>query len=324
MSSLQMHLFALAEGGTARRLEVAAVPRLLQEKTPFWLDLEGPPHEGAPLLAQHFPFHPLALEDCEHNNTQPKLEEYPDHLFLLLHALNFNVEHYILDHLGIGIFLGASYVVTVHDQPMRSVTAVREVLDKGGKLLNLGVDRVAHAIIDRFVDHYFDAIDSLDERLEELEQRIFCNQTEGILEPVFDTKKQLLAMRRMVAPQREILTLLMSHDFPVIQASSLPYFRDILDHIYRINERIEMNRDLLTGALEIHLTQLSNRMGAVMKTLSIIATIMLPLTFITGVFGMNFKFMPALESPASFWVLLGFMATLSGVLLYIFARKKWM
>ncbi|MBI2081791.1 MAG: magnesium transporter CorA family protein, partial [candidate division NC10 bacterium] len=220
-------------------------------------------------------------------------------------------------------FLGDTYLVTLHPFPVRSVGAVCDRLRKNPRLLLEGPDRVLHLLIDHLVDHYFPLLDAIDERLDRIEDEIFREASRDALPLIFRTKKEVLALRRSAAPLRDILGVLANRGIPHVRPGTQLYFRDVHDHTLRIAETLDSYRDMLTSSLESYLSQVSNRLNDIMKRLTIVATILLPLTFITGLFGMNFEQLPLTRGPVGFWLVAGGMGLLAVVLALYFKRKDW-
>jgi magnesium transporter len=289
----------------------------------FWLDIEAPTEDSAQLMSQILKFHPLAIEDCVHKQMRPKIEEYSDHIFIVFHGINFNPGEYLLDTIDLDIFLGSNYIVTVHDKPLQSIKVTRERLEKNPKILEDGSDRVLYRVLDEVTARYFKVIDDMDGRMDKIEDNIFENFSKDALPLIFSTKKEIMALRRLVAPQMEVLKNLTYRESPYIKSSTQLYLRDVYDETLRIFDMLESQRDLLTSALDSYLSQVSNRTNDVMKVLSIVATVMLPLSFLTGLYGTNFMTLPGADNPLGFWVLVAAMTGLSGSMIALFKKKRW-
>ena len=284
------------------------VERLLASSTPFWLDLEagdrrneaGAPagRAGSPgeeqqgdeagwhdILANTFHFHPLALEDAEHFGQRPKLDAYDDFTFLVVYGPAQEG-----DLVEVHCFCGENFLVTVH---RRTCPAFGEVL----KRLQMAAGpatllMVLYRLVDSLVDGYFPILSVLDDRIDELEDDILRQPTEAQLGQLFDLKRSLIALRKIVTPQRDVFaTLVGSEALPGMTPETERYFRDVYDHLVRVNDLVDSYRDLMTGALDTHLSTVSNRLNVVMKQLTTIATVFLPLSFLTGFFGQNFSWM---------------------------------
>lgn len=287
-----------------------------------WLDLEAASPEEIQALEGLFGLHTLALEDARNPDTRPKIEEYESFLFVVTRGVNHNPGAAALDLIPLFVFLNRQVIVTVHGRPMRSVATAIERLRKHPELLKSGPDRLLHHLLDHIVDYFFPLVDALEDRIETLEEHVFNDPEPKHLEQIFDARKEVVALRRSLAPLREVVTNLMS-GVPYVDAELRPFFRDVYDHVLRILEELETNRDILTGLLESYLSQVSNRMSAVMKQIGILATIGLPFTIVTGFFGMNFKVMPWLEAPWGVVAGAAMMVTLSGSLFFYCRMRRW-
>ncbi|MBI3002260.1 MAG: magnesium/cobalt transporter CorA [candidate division NC10 bacterium] len=288
-----------------------------------WMDVEAPGDAEYARLKHLYGFHDLALEDCANPETRTKLEAYDGTVFLVCRGVNHAPGGEEVDTVPLFCFLGDTYLVTLHPFPVRSVGAVCDRLRKNPRLLLEGPDRVLHLLIDHLVDHYFPLLDAIDERLDRVEDEIFREASRDALPLIFRTKKEVLALRRSAAPLRDILGVLANRGIPHVRAGTQLYFRDVHDHTLRIAETLDSYRDMLTSSLESYLSQVSNRLNDIMKRLTIVATILLPLTFITGLFGMNFEELPLTRGPVGFWLVAGGMGLLAVVLALYFKRKDW-
>lgn len=288
-----------------------------------WMDLEAPGEADFARLKSLYAFHDLALEDCANPETRTKLETYDGYVFLVCRGINHNPGDEAVDTVPLFCFLGETYLVTLHPDPLRSIAAVSDRLRKNPHLLLEGPDRILHLLIDHLVDYYFPLLDAIDERLDRIEDEVFREASREALPLIFHTKKEILALRRSAGPLREILGVLANRGIPHIRPGTQLYFRDVHDHTLRIADNLETYRDILTSALESYLSQVSNRLNEIMKRLTIVATILLPLTFITGLFGMNFEEMPLVRAAGGFWVVAGGMAVVAAAVGLYFKRKDW-
>lgn len=305
-------------------LEAPALARAIAEPgTMGWLDLEAPTPSEVEALAGHFGFHRLALEDALNPQTRPKLEEYDGFLFTVTRAVNHEPGARALDLAPLFLFFNGRVIVSLHARPMRSVTAAIERLQKHPAMLAEGPDRILHLLLDQIVDHYFPILDELEDRIELLEDEVFAKPRRDLLQRVFATRKEVVLLRRSLTPLREVVTNLLG-GAPYIDPELRLFFRDVYDHVLRILEELETNRDILAGLLESYLTQISNRLGDVMKRLTALATIGLPFTIVSGYFGMNFKTMPWLDQGWGVVAATGLMAGISCGLYLGFRRKHWL
>ena len=290
-----------------------------EEGTMGWIDLEAPAPEDVHALEGLFGFHPLAIEDALNPDTRPKIEEYENFLFVVTRAVNHNPGESALDLIPIFAFLNRHVIVTVHPRPLPSVGTAVERLCKHPDVLGHGPDRLLHHLLDQVVDNYFPIVEELEDRIEDLQDRVFVQPEPGQLAEIFQCRKEGAALRRSLSPLREVVTNLMS-GVPYVDANLRPFFRDIYDHVLRILDQVESNRDILAGLLESYLSQVNNRMSAVMKRLTILTAIGLPMTVISGFFGMNFEEMPWVKSP---WGVSAATVIMIGVSIGIYAFFWW-
>jgi magnesium transporter len=288
-----------------------------------WLDLEEAGQDDIGAIEGCFGFHPLAVEDAQNPETRPKIEEYDRFLFLVTRGVNHVPGQAALDLVTLFVFLTDRLIVTVHDRPLRSVATAQERLRKHPQVLGEGPDRLLHHLLDQVVDHYFPIMEELEDRVEALEDEVFTRPRKRLLERVFNTRKDLVLLRRSLGPLREVLTSLMS-GVPHVRPELRPFFRDVYDHVLRILDDVETNRDILTGLLESYLSQVNNRLSEVMKTLTALATIGLPFTIVSGFFGMNFEGLPWIRQPWGVAAATGLMAVLAGGFFLLFRSRRWL
>ena len=291
----------------------------------LWVSLERPQSvEIETVLSDVFHFHPLAIEDSQTLDYQPaKVDDFSNYLFLIFHAIQPSQDFHALQTMELDFFLGSNYLVTIYHTPiMPPVDAVWRRIERDERVYTNGSDFLCHAILDKLVDDYMPVIDQMDEEIEWLEDQILEKPQPEILERILSLKHSIMAMRRIVGPQREMINRLSRDDFPQIDRQSRIYFRDIYDHLVRIQELTESVRDIVTAALDIYLNSTSLRLNEVMKALTIVSTIFLPLTFITGLYGMNFiNLYPDIRWPAGF-LFVAISCILIVVLMVIFFRRR--
>ncbi len=298
-------------------------PVLADPEARVWVDLLEPELEDYERLREVFGFHPLALEDCHHSIQRPKVDDYGNHVFVVFHGLNLNEGADPLDMLELDSFLGPNYLVTVRYGRLFSIRDVWDRVVKNPDLLHKGPDYIFYAVTDRMVDYYFELMERIDDEVDELEERLFTELSSELLQAILDIKRRIMALRRVAGPQREVMNQLARGEFAVTQGANRYYFRDVYDHLLRIADALDSYRDTVGSAMDTYMTQLSNRTNDIMKVLSIIATIMLPLSLVTGYFGMNFHRMPFLDDPKAVWFLTGGMAALALLMLAYFRHKRW-
>jgi magnesium transporter len=296
----------------------------IEHKLPVWVELQRKDHDCDVLLANVLGLHPLTVEDIWATRSQPKLEDYDDYLYLIIHGVA-GTHAGEIDLIELDIVLGPTYVVT-HD-PSGMVEPVRAELARSPRLLQKGAAWLTHALLDVAIDRYLPVVDDLDRQIEVLENEVLrkagTRQGPPILRQILGFKRLLLGLRRMSIHQREMLLRLARGEFEEIPREAMPFYRDIYDHFLRVTDLIENYRDLVTSALEAYLSVQSNRMNEIMKALTLISTVMLPITFIAGLYGMNFKYMPELESPWGYPACLLLMAAIVMVALIWFRQKGW-
>jgi magnesium transporter len=294
-----------------------------------WVDLAEPTDADYEWLLRHFRFHQLAIEDCRHGVQRPKIEEYDDYLFFVFHAViglsagDDLMRGSEIDFVELDGFLGRRYLVTVHTEPLPLLDQIRARIEGNPALLARGADDLFYAIIDAAVDLYFPLLDLLDEKLDHIEEDLFGKAGEHTLAEIFALKKLLLRLRRFAVPQRETLSLVVHHEHPAIDERTRYYLRDVVDHLFRINDALELYRDMVAGAADTYISRISQRTNDTIKVLSIIATIMLPLSFLAGLYGMNFQYLPGAGHRYGFPVMVGVMAALALTLLAIFFLRGW-
>ena len=289
----------------------------------FWVDLAAPTDEEVRILGDVFAFHPLAIEDARSALQFPKLEPYPGYLYLVLHGIDLSKGRGQLATRDVDFFLGRNYLVTVHDGQSRSIGRLRELCDQHNRILGEGPVALLHRIVDAMVDNYRPAIEELESRLDKLESLAFTGQ-EHIVRQIIRLKRELGALRRVIMPQRDVMGRLARREFPAISDEMAFRFRDVYDHMARYADEAMLFQDRVTGIHEINLASVSNRLNKVMKVLTVMSTIFLPLTVLTGMWGMNIDLPHFPGGPhMQFWYLSGTMVGVIVVMLALFRRNKW-
>jgi magnesium transporter len=302
------------------------LPDLLkEEKSVIWIDIPEPTEADERTLLDVFHFHPLTLEDCRETRNYPKVEEFPSYLYFIVHGVRADTSPDHFNTIELDGFLGKNYVITYHHEKFRSIDNVKQLLQTSPAACQRGAAFLLYQILDQIVDYYSPVLDDFDERIDTLEDDIFTlkRPTQVILEEIMDLKRGVLRLRRISAKQMEVILRMSRGEFPLIPAPILPFFRDIYDHIMRVTDLAENYRDLISGALEAYLSVVSNRMNEIMKVLTIFSAIMLPLTFIAGVYGMNFEHMPELQTTYGYFVVWGIMIFVAVGMLSLFWMRGW-
>ena len=289
-----------------------------------WIDLEDPTVREAGVLEDPFHFHPLAIEDCLSEVHHPKVDDYGDYAFFIVHGIRFDAptDQFITRELD--IFLGRNYLITHHKGPMRSITWARDQCVKDQlHSLQRGVDFLIHNILDQMFEHYFPNLDAIEDKIQLVQVEVFENPTTETLDRIFTLKRDVQTLRRICSPQREIVNRLARGEFKVISPRAAVYFRDIYDNLYRIVEASYAYQDLVQATLDAYLSMVSNRLNESMKRLTVIGAIFAALTVITGVYGMNFEHMPELKWRLGYPMVWLLMAAVTGGLLLWFKKKQW-
>ena len=314
-------------------IEPFLMPTLLADTNLFlWVDLEKPTvFENKEVLEQIFHFHPLSIEDCVKASPSPKVEEYSPkeddmftpYLFMVIHAVDYSRKDGCFGTSELNFFLGKNFLVTYHDQPLRSVSVVEERALNGTMGIARAPDRVAHSLLDNLVDNYKPALDELALEIAELEQLAFQKPSKETLNEILQVKKEVLHLRQIIGPQREVLSRFAQGDFKLVRPHLVPYFRDVYDSLFHIGELAQGYADSLTGILQIYLNMSSNQTGEVVKLLTLITVITTPLMMIGTWYGMNFHDMPELDHAHAYPIAALCMLLSTAATYWYFKRKKW-
>lgn len=290
-----------------------------------WINIDGISHvETIEKIGARFNLHPLLLEDIMNSDQRPKMEDYDDHLFVVLKKIYFDENDIAVHAEQISIILGSDFVITFNENNGDIFDPVRLLLKNGkGRIRKLGADYLAYSLIDVVVDNYFVVLERFGEKMEVLEARLIANPGASTLKAMQALKGNMIFLRKIVWPLREVLGGMERDQSPLIHNYTHVYLRDVYDHSIHIMDTIETFRDMLSSMLDIYLSSISNRMNEVMKVLTIIATIFIPLTFIVGLYGMNFEYMPELKFRWGYPAVLLIMVAVSIFMILYFKRKKW-
>jgi magnesium transporter len=291
--------------------------------TTLWLDIYDPDESDIALLRDEFQFHPLAIEDATRDIQRPKVDIHQNFYLIVFYTARFtpNAEHIEIQELD--LFVGRNFIVSVHDGKM---TQVRETIKRWRSTENPLENKVGallYALLDTVVDDYFPLIDELADRVDQLEDQIFLNFNNNAIETIFGLKKDLLMLRRVLAPQRDILNTLMRRDIPVFGPGDQIYLQDVYDHIIRVTDSIDTYRDLLSSALDSFLSLQSNKLNQIVKVLTITSIMLMSSSLVAGIYGMNFDLMPELRWTYGYPFALGLMLVISTGLYFFFKRMKW-
>ena len=276
-------------------------------------------------IGEHYTLHPLILEDIVNTNQRPKIDEYDDYIFVILKMVYYDKdENLVIEQ--VSLVLGDNYVLTFQETEGDVFESVRERLNNSkGRLRNLGTDYLFYALIDAVVDHYYQVSETMGNKIEDLEDDLFTgNLPETTTQTIQILKKELLKIRRAIFPLREIINRIEKTDHKLIDKKNMQFFNDVYDHIIQLSDSIDIYREMIWSLMDMYMTSISNKMNEVMKVLTIIATIFIPLTFIAGVYGMNFDNMPELHYHYAYYVVWGVMLVILILMVIYFKRKKWL
>ncbi len=291
----------------------------------LWVDIQDPAQEILePLLEQRFGFHELAAEDSMSLNTLPKYDSFPDYDFFIFRAVDVNLNVHGSQTYKLAAFLGRNFLFTVHKDPMQPVDDICNRLPNDARLLANGPDYLLYSIVDQMVDAHFPLLERIDDFVDELQTAIFKEATPAHLDELLHLKRDVNILRRQSLPQRDLLNQISRGDAQFVQRQTLIYFRDLYDHMFRISETIDVERDMMAGTMEAYLSVVANRTNEIMKVLTIFSAIMLPLTLIAGIYGMNFANEPEFHWRFGYWYALGLMGVTTIIMLIWFRRKGWM
>ncbi|MBX3277818.1 MAG: magnesium/cobalt transporter CorA [Acidobacteria bacterium] len=288
----------------------------------IWVDVSDPTSQDFDDLAREFNLHPLAIEDCKHRHQRPKVEEYPGYYFIVLYESELGADNR-LELRELNIFLSSNYLITVHSEPIRAIAVADRLWREWTDLADRGTGLLAYLLIDAVVDDYMPMLDSISDHLDELEDQIFEDLRHETVQEIFLVKKQLLFLRRAVTPLRDVFNTLLRREQQIFSRETTIYFQDVFDHLIRVADTIDTLRDLLGSTMDAYLSISGNRMNQVMKRLTAISTLLMSVTLIAGIYGMNFAYMPELSTRYGYVGALGAMLVVALTLYLYFRRIKW-
>ena len=294
--------------------------------TVTWINIDGIHQlDIIEKIGEHFNIHPLVLEDIVTTGQRPKMEDFVDYIFLTLKMLHYSEEEKETKAEQVSLILGSNYVISFQENEGDVFDPIRERIraDKG-RIRKMRADYLAYALMDAVVDNYFTILEKLGERIEDFEEELVVNPTPETLQAIHRLKREMIFLRKSVWPLREVINRLERWESSLINKSTAIYLRDVYDHTIQVIDAVETFRDMLSGMLDIYLSSVSNRMNEVMKVLTIIATIFIPLTLVAGIYGMNFRFMPELEEPMGYPMVLLSMLFVGMLMVAYFRKKKWL
>ena len=290
----------------------------------LWVDVYDTTPEDGELLSTMFGFHPLAIEDCVDPAFHPaKVEDFPDYVFAVVHGINYAVESSLVETAQLCTFIGRRYVVTCHQVPLSSLDAVAHSVEMGGRPMEHGAGRLAHAIISALIDNVQPTLERMSEVAGEVEEESIRGPQQHTIEVILALKRSTLRLQRVLAPQRDIMNRLGRGDFPVVGTEAYPFFRDVYDAVVRLGDGNHIVRERADNALTTYMTSVSLRQNETMKALAIVASIFMPLTLLAGIYGMNFQNMPELGWRWAYFAVLGFMGAIGAGAMWWFWARRW-
>ncbi len=290
----------------------------------LWVDLAAPTIPESLILSDTFAFHPLSVEDALTPMQYPKAEAYNGYLYVILHGIDFRAEEHFFGTHDIDFFIGANYLVTVHDGASRSIGELRDHCPRNTRILGEGPMALFHRIVDAMVDRYRPEVEELADRLDELEKEVFDSPRTELVREILDEKRDVASLRRVITPQRDVIGRLARRDFADISMEISFRFRDVYDQLVRIADDALILQDRIGGILDAHLASVNNRLNAVMKVLTVVSVVILPLTLLAGLYGMNVQ-LPRFPGgdAVQFWWICGICVGVIAVMLALFRRKRW-
>lgn len=300
---------------------VADISELRQDdQLVIWADVADPTSEDFDALAEEFEFHHLSIEDCRNEHQRPKVEEYVGYYFIVLYEASLPGAQGALELREVNIFLGKNFLVTVHSQPIRAIATARRLWSEWLDRSEVGSGLLAYLLIDAIVDDYMPLLDIISERMDDLEDSIFGEWRAEVIEEIFMVKKKLLYLRRAITPLRDVFNTLLRREQPIFPRETHVYFQDVFDHLIRVADTIDTLRDMLSSTMDAYLSVSGNRMNKIMKRLTSVSTILMSVTLIAGIYGMNFVFMPELRWRYGY-VLALLSIVVVGLALYAYLKK---
>ena len=290
----------------------------------LWVDVSETTEDEGKFLEQSLHFHHLAVEDCVSTQIHPpKIDDFGEYVFIIVHGINHVVESDIVETAKLAFFLDENFVVSTHDFPLYSVKAVQQMVEGDSRLMKRGADFLAHAIIDALVDNVMPTIDRMSDVAEEIEEEVIRRPQQNVLDGILKLKRSSLRVHRIMAPQREVLNRLSRGEFPVVKKEAEIFYRDVYDHIVRIEDLNQTILDRADNALATYLSSVANRQNETMRVLSIVAVIFMPLTLLAGIYGMNFEYMPELQWRWGYFMVLGIILLAVSVIIWRFWASGW-
>lgn len=300
--------------------KIEEIPSYLKKGNTVWLDIVEPDQVDYELAVDIFKVHALAIDEIKGGFTLPKIINFPESSFVIWYSMDMMGK--VLSRLY--FVLSSNYLVTFHKGRVKELDSVFASCSHDATLFERGTGMIIYTVLDNIVDNYFLLVDRLSDEQDALEDKMFEDPTPAEVRKLFSLKREMLTLRKITAPEREVVNAILRRDLPYIRPEMEAYYEDLYDHLVRIIDLVDTLRDMVSGAMEIYLSTISNKLNIIMKTLTIIATIILPLSLIVGIYGMNFRYMPELETRSGYFVVLGVMVLIAAGMLYWFWRRKWL
>jgi magnesium transporter len=326
LTNVNRHLVVCrADGRFTSTVDPADISEILLQKEQFvWLDLQAPQEADIALLRDEFKFHALAIEDATRHHERPKVDSYDGYYFLVFYAISYDERRNRLSSEAINLFVGSNYLVSVHHDEISAIDETIKRWQKDAEQFGHDAGALLYALLDTITDEYFPVIDRLADRVEGIEEQIFERFSEDALQDVFSLKRDLLSIRRIVAPERDVLNILIRREVPIFDRNAILYLQDVYDHIVRITDSIDTYRDLLSSALDAFLSVQSNRLNQIVKVLTIASIVLMSDALVAGIYGMNFDYMPELHWVFGYPWALGLMLAIGITLVWFFRKRKWL
>jgi len=301
-----------------KKAEIKDIPKIKDKK--IWIDATGINKDELEMLKKEFDIHPLTAEDIAFNGTRIKVEEFNNYLFCVFYGLKKTKK---FEKVEIDLVLGENFVISNHKKQIDTYSELKKDTEKLKSLFEKGTDFIMHKLLDIEVDNYFPVLEEIDDEIEKIEIEVAKKASPKILSQILGLKRELSGIRKVTYQQRDKASQLVKNNYKFISKKALPYYRDVYDHTIRVHDTLDSYREATANAFDVYMSSISNNMNEVMKTLSIIATIALPLTVVSGIYGTNFDVLPGQHGPYGFWTMILFMILMSTSMIYYFKKKNW-
>ena len=314
----------VAKGESARDFELAELPALLADPdSKIWIDLENTGAAGFDALTPSLVFHPMAVEDCVMDVNFPRVDDYEQYIYMAVHSARWEEGEHAPMIRELDILLGRDFLVTYHEEPTRGVTRAHELVSRRGQILSKGPDHLLYLILDVMVDNYMPILERVDSEIDRLEEKVLHAPSRELLAEILSFKRGIAALRRIVGPQRDTILTLTRDEYDLIRPEMRPYLRDVFDRLARISDLLDSFRDELATMLDIYVSQVSNQLNEVMKVLTAITVIIVPVTLVASIYGMNVLF-PGFNTQGGFHVALGIMVATALGMWWYFRSRRWL